>query len=340
MRNALVDVPGILVGHWDSPEEGTGCTVILTPQGATASVDVRGSAPGTRETDLLDPVMRVDQVHAIVLSGGSAFGLASADGAVRWLHERGYGWYTPVTRVPIVPAAILFDLGVGGSTRWPTGAEGYAACEAATDQDASRGSVGAGMGCSVGKLLGFERACRGGLGQASVTLPGGVVVAALIAVNAVGDIVDPSRATIIAGARDLETQTLVDALSQIQAAFDQYSFRRAPSSEQAEEQGSRENTTIGVVATNVRLSKSDAKKLAQMAHDGLARTMRPAHTSYDGDALFALSTATIDQPVDLSILGAIAAEVTAAAVLDGVRNATPAYGLPTAGELIPRMIGG
>lgn len=338
MLNALVDVPGIRVGHWDSPEEGTGCTVVLTPQGATASVDVRGSAPGTRETDLLDPVMRVDQVHAIVLSGGSAFGLASADGAVRWLHERGHGWYTPVTPVPIVPAAILFDLGVGGSTRWPTAAEGYAACEAATDQEARRGSVGAGMGCSVGKLLGFDRACRGGLGQASLTLPGGIVVAALIAVNAVGDIVDPNRATIIAGARDPETQTLVDALGTIQPLFDQYAFRRPARGEEGDAPVA-ENTTIGVIATNARLSKGEAKKLAQMAHDGLARTMRPAHTTYDGDALFALATGSAQPPAELSILGAIAAEVTAAAVLDGVRNATTAYGLPAAGDLIPRMLG-
>lgn len=340
MRHALTDVDGILVGHWSDIEQATGCTVVLSPDGAVGGVDIRGSAPGTRETPLLDPVMRVDRVHGIALSGGSAFGLATADGVARWLHEHGYGWETPVARVPIVPAAILFDLGMNGSTAWPGAAEGYAACQAASTEEHGRGNVGAGVGCSVGKLLGIERACRGGLGQASMALPGGVMIAALMAVNAVGDVVDPVDATIIAGARDLETNQFVDAQRVLQEQFDGYLFRPTPSRPgQAGGSGEMQNTTIGVVATNASLTKAETTKLAQMAHDGLARTLRPAHTAYDGDCIFSLATGKMEQAVELSLLGALASEVVAAAVLDGVRNAEWGYGFPAARDLVPRMLG-
>lgn len=330
MLNALCDVLGVLVGHWTDAANGTGCTVVLTPAGACAGVDVRGSSPGTRETDLLDPVAGVDRVHGIVLSGGSAYGLGAAHGAVRWLAENGYGWYTPAARVPIVPAAIVYDLAFNGSAIYPTDANAYTACESASATDASRGNIGAGTGCTVGKLLGFANASRGGLGQASVTLAGGVVVAALVVVNAIGDIVNPSAARIIAGARDPESGQLADALATAAARFDQFLFRRPPM---------RENTTIGVVATNLPLNKAQATKLAQMAQAGVTRTTRPAHTMYDGDCLFALGTGSLDMPYELSLLGAVAAQVVAAAVLDGVRSARAGFGLPAASDLAPLALG-
>jgi L-aminopeptidase/D-esterase-like protein len=342
VTDALSDVSGLLVGHVTDRVNGTGCTVILSPDGACCGLDVRGSAPGTRETALLDPVGRVDRVHGILLSGGSAFGLGAAHGVVRWLAERGYGWPTAAAPVPIVPAAILYDLGFAGSTVYPTQEDGYAACEAASDTDESRGSVGAGMGCTVGKLLGVESSSRGGLGQASAALPGGVVVAALMAVNAVGDIVDPARAEIVAGARDPETGQLVNSLSEAAGRFDSFLFRPPPQPSQDDESSAidpvQENTTIGVVGTNLALSKSEATKLAQMAQTGVSRTTRPAHTLYDGDCLFALATGSLDATVELSLLGAVAAEVVAAAVLDGVCNASSAHGLPAASELTPRPL--
>ncbi len=312
-------------------------------------MDVRGSAPGTRETALLDPVNRVDRVHGVLLSGGSAYGLGAAHGVVEWLAERGYGWYTPAARVPIVPAAILYDLGFGGSTVYPTQEDAYAACEAAIEEDGSRGSVGAGVGCTVGKLMGFERCTRGGLGQASAALAGGVVVSALVAVNAVGDVVDPMRAELVAGARDPDGGELVDSLSLAAEGFDSFLFRRAgraatdkshllADSGSAGVQGLIENTTIGVVATNVALNKAEATKLAQMAQSGVSRATRPAHTAYDGDCLFALSTGVLNVEVELSLLGAIGAEVVAAAVLDGVLNASPAHGVPAASDLTPRRL--
>ncbi len=326
MTNSLTDIPGLLVGHWTDAANGTGCTVVLTPDGACAGVDVRGSSPGTRETDLLDPITNVDRVHAIVLSGGSAYGLGAAHGAVRWLAENGYGWPTAAARVPIVSSAILYDLAFNASAIYPTEADAYTACQAATASDTSRGNIGAGTGCVVGKMLGFANASRGGLGQASVTLPGGAIVAALVAVNAIGDIVDPVAARIIAGARDPQSGQLADALATLTARFDNFLFRRPPV---------RENTSIGVVATNLPLTKAQATKLAQMAQAGITRTTRPAHTMYDGDCLFALGTGGLNIPYELSLLGAIAAEVVAEAVLDGVRNASAGFGLPAASDLSP-----
>ena len=350
MNSALSDVPGLRVGHWSDHAIGTGCSVVLAPEGACGGVDVRGSAPGTRETALLDPVSRVDRVHAILLSGGSAFGLGAAHGVVRWLAERGFGWPTPAAPVPIVPAAILYDLGFAGSTAYPTDENAYAACEAASDEDSSRGSVGAGVGCTVGKLLGADCASRGGLGQASAALPGGVIVAALVAVNAVGDVVDPKRGELVAGARDRETGQLVDSLSEAAARFDSYLFRPPTrrdggrSSIEATDAGlaasrpAEDNTTIGIVATNLALSKPEVTKLAQMAQTGVSRTTRPAHTVYDGDCIFALASGALEAAVELSLLGAVAAEVVANAVLDGVRNASTAHGLPAAASLAPKPL--
>lgn len=315
--NALTDVPGIAVGHWTDLDAATGCTVVLTPQGAVAGVDVRGGAPGTRETDLLDPMCTVEKVHAIVLSGGSAFGLAAADGAVRWLEERGIGFDVGVARVPIVPAAILFDLGIGSPTVRPTPDSGYAACAAASGGAVAQGNAGAGTGATVGKLLGFGRATKGGLGTASCQIEGGVIVAALVAVNAVGDVVDPRDGRILAGARK---------------PGGGFAGGEVPSRDgQSIAEAALQSTTIAVVATNARLTKAGATKVAQMAHDGLARVIRPIHTPMDGDTVFALSVGEAESNVGR--VGAVAADVLAEAVVNGVMAAEALKGIPSARDL-------
>lgn len=317
----LTDVVGIRVGHFSDSRRPTGCTVVLAEGGATCAVDVRGGAPGTRETDLLDPVNMVDRVHAVVLSGGSAFGLDAATGVVRFLEERGIGFAVGAARVPIVPAAVLFDLGLGDWRIRPDAEAGYAAAQAATDGLVTEGNVGAGAGATVGKLLGAERAMMGGLGSASLSLPDGTTVAALVAVNALGDVVDPSSGTIVAGARTPDGRGAADAMQALLAG----SAQATPS------QG--ENTTIGVVATNVALTKAEAQRVARMAHDGLARCIRPAHTPWDGDALFALSTGAVLRESPALLVGALAAEVVAQAVLRAVRAARGVLGVPAASDL-------
>jgi len=315
MNGTLTDVAGLHVGHWTDLEAATGCTVILCPpQGAVAGVDVRGFAPGTRETVLLDPIYTVDRVHAILLSGGSAFGLAAADGVMRWLEERGRGFETGVARVPIVPAAILFDLGVGRADVRPDAAAGYAACQAAGDGPVAQGNVGAGTGATVGKLSGLKLAMKGGLGSASREIGEGLVVAALAAVNPVGDVVEPTTGRILAGARRAEGG-FADSMALVERRLGQ-SFSEI----------TRSNTTIAVVATNVALSKAGANRVASMAHDGLARSIRPIHTSFDGDAIFALSVG--EHPADAGFVGAIAADVLAQAVVNAVHAATSLHGIP------------
>lgn len=322
MRNALTDVPGLKVGHWTNLEAATGCTVVLCPEGTVAGVDVRGTAPGTRETDLLDPVCMVQHVHAILIGGGSAFGLAAADGVMRWLEERGHGFDVGVAKVPIVPAAILFDLSLGRADIRPDAAAGYAACEAAGDGPVAQGNVGAGTGASAGKALGFKQATKTGLGTASKKISGGAVVAALVAVNAFGDVVDPQQQRIIAGARHPVSGSFVDTVKFARGMVGQTIAKLA--------QGT--NTTLAVVATNVKLTKAEATKVAQMAHDGLARTIRPIHTHYDGDTVFALSHGS--KKADVSLVGALAADVLAEAVLSGAMQAGPLGGLPSARELV------
>ncbi len=305
LGGAITDVPGVQVGHFTDPRRPTGCTVILTGDGAVAGVDVRGAAPGTRETDLLDPGNLVEQVHAILLSGGSAFGLDAAGGVMRWLEEHGVGYPAGPARVPIVPAAILFDLGVGDPTVRPDAAAGYAACEAARAEAPAEGSFGAGAGATVGKLFGMGRAVKGGIGTASARV-GGVTVGALVAVNAVGDVIDPASGRVVAGARTPDG-------------------RRGPGAAEAVLRGdvppalqAGMATTIGVVATDARLTKAQARKLAGMAHDGLARTIEPSHTLWDGDTLFALATGRSGLPGNMMTLGLLAARVTASAVLRAV----------------------
>lgn len=322
----LTNVPGIRVGHHTLAERPTGCTVVLAPEGTVGGVDVRGGAPGTRETDLLDPVNTVEIVNAVVLAGGSAFGLDAASGVVRYLEEQGVGYpIGPVVRVPIVSAAILYDLGVGGDWTVRPGPEcGYRAAVGATGDPVGSGSVGAGAGATVGKLAGMGRAMKGGVGSASVTLPGGLVVAALVAVNAVGDVIDPSTGRVVAGVRSEGGTTLADARVLLRAG--------------GSSGGSAgRNTTIGVVATNARLTKAEATRVALMAQDGYARAIYPVHTPGDGDTIFSLATGTLADSARTSAgqVGALAADVVAAAILDAVRSATSLPGLPAAADLSP-----
>ena len=312
----IADIAGLQVGHFTDTRRPTGCTVLLCPEGVVAGVDVRGAAPGTRETDLLHPLATIECVHALLLTGGSAFGLAAADGVMRWLEERGHGVEVGPARVPIVPAAVLFDLWLGDARIRPDAAAGYAACQAASQSMAgshpAQGSVGAGAGASVGKLFGMARAMKGGIGSASIRV-GAVTVAALVAVNAIGDVLDPASGRIIAGARADDGRTPLDTMAAICDG-------QLPAHLMA-----GMATTIGIVATDAQLSKAQTNKLAAMAHAGLARSINPVHTASDGDALFALATggagrAGVAAP-NLSVLGALAAEVTARAVLNAVRAA-------------------
>jgi len=320
----LTAVAGLRVGHFTLTERPTGCTVILAPKGAVAGVDVRGGAPGTRETDLLDPVNTVQQVHAIVLSGGSAFGLDAASGAMRWLEEKGIGFATRSGLVPIVPAAILFDLGVGDAKVRPTAECGYKAAAAATDGAVAEGNVGVGAGATLGKLLGPARAMKGGLGSAAITLPGGLVVAALVAVNAIGDVVDPRTGRVLAGVRTADGKGLADA---------RVLLRSGALSPPRESPLTGQNTTIGVVATNATLTKTQATKVAQMAHDGLARAISPVHTPDDGDVVFAIATGTAAGEADPALIGSLGAEVMADAIVRAVRAAKRLPGLPSAADM-------
>jgi L-aminopeptidase/D-esterase-like protein len=322
-HNAITDVPGIKVGHAQDMAAITGCTVVLCEAGATGGVDQRGGAPGTRETDLLRPMHMVEHAHAILLAGGSAYGLDAAGGVMAYLEAQGVGYDVRVAKVPIVPAAILFDLGIGDPSVRPDAAMGRAACEAAADGPVEQGSVGAGTGCSVGSVFGPGFQTKGGIGTASVDLGGGLVVGALVAVNAFGDVIDPASGAIIAGARkppkgDSYADTLATMRTLIGKTIAKIATR---------------NTVIGVVATNARLTKEEANKVAQMAHNGLARTIRPAHTPFDGDTIFALATG--QKKANVSLIGAYAAEVVAEAILNGVRTATALGGCPAAGDFNP-----
>ena len=320
-NRGLTAIDGIKVGHHTLSERPTGCTVVLTEAGAVATVDVRGAAPGTRETALLDPTNTVQRVHAIVLSGGSAFGLAAADGVMRYLAERQIGYETPAANVPIVPAAILYDLGIGNdpSVR-PTDDCGYRAAQAASSDPVDEGSVGAGAGATVGKLGGAGRAMKGGIGTAVIELSDGVRVAALMAVNAVGDIVNPDTGAIIAGVRTGDGRALADARAILRSGS-------------AVDSREGENTTIGVVATNATLDKAQLAVVARMAHDGLARAVRPAHTPSDGDAIFAIATGGVTTDVSLLRVGALAGDATAEAIVRAVQAATSLPGYPSARDL-------
>jgi L-aminopeptidase/D-esterase-like protein len=324
-KSGLTAVPGLKVGHDTLTERPTGCTVILAEKGAIGGVDVRGAAPGTRETDLLNPVNTVERVNAIVLSGGSAFGLDTASGVMRYLEERKIGYPTAVIPVPIVPAAILFDLGVGDNPRIrPTADCGYRAATAASDGPVAEGNVGAGAGATVGKLGGPRRAMKSGIGTASFTTPDGTIIAALVAVNAVGDVIDPETGRVIAGVRTPDGKSLADARKLL----------RSPDFKLPSRHSAAENTTIGVVATNARLTKAQATKLAQMAQDGVARAVYPAHTVADGDTIFALATGERRDAGDFTTLGVFAADVVAQAIVRAAQQATGIPGYPAARDLM------
>lgn len=328
LTNAITDVRGIEVGHAQDHEALTGCTVILCRRGAVAGVDVRGGAPGTRETDLLDPVNMVEKAHAVVLSGGSAFGLDAASGVMKYLEEQKIGFNTGAAKVPIVPSAILYDLNIGRADVRPDPAMGYRAASSASSESPLEGNAGVGTGASVGKMFGTNLAMKSGVGSASMKIGGGVTVGALVAVNAWGDVVDPHSDEIIAGLRSGRVGPLrVGGRDQF---ADTQTMMKKPLGRSLLGLATRANTVIGVVATDAKLTKAQATKVAQMAQDGIARTIRPAHTMLDGDVIFALSTG--GRKADISTVGAFAAEVMVEAVLRAVKTAEPAGGLPGLGS--------
>lgn len=310
MPNCLTDVKGIRVGHAQDYEAGTGCTVILCKDGAVAGVDVRGGAPGTRETDLMAPGNLVQKIHAIYLSGGSAFGLDGASGVMHYLEEKGIGFDVGVTKVPIVPAAVIFDLSVGDFRKRPDFKMGYEACMNAKEKNDVAGNVGAGTGATVGKYFGDEFSMKGGLGTASIKV-GELEVAALVVVNCLGDVIDPDAGDILAGALN-ETKT--DFANTMEIIKNGSSLENSFGG----------NTTIGVVATNGLLSKPGAGKVASMAHNGYARTIRPVHTMFDGDTVFCLSLGNVK--TDISTIGVLAAEVMSKAIVHAIKSADPLYG--------------
>ncbi len=316
----LTAVAGLTVGQVSLDERPTGCTVILSREGAVAGVDVRGGAPGTRETDLLDPAnTAVSRVHGVVLAGGSAFGLDAASGVVRYLEEQGAGFPVGELRVPIVVGAILFDLGVGDASIRPGPECGYRAASLASAAPVAEGNVGAGTGATVGKLRGLTRAMKGGVGSASVALPDGLTVGAIVAVNALGDVVDPATGRVVAGVRTPDGRELADARVLIR--------------EGTGEQEPPQHTVIGVVATNAALTPAEATRMARMAQDGLARAVYPVHTPYDGDTVFALATGRHPGAADVTVIGSLAADVMARAIVQAVLAAEGLPGLPAARDL-------
>lgn len=316
-EGSIVDVPGVKVGQVSDEKALTGCTVVVLEKGSACGVDVRGSAPGTRETDLLNPINSVQEVNAVVLTGGSAFGLDAASGVMRYLEEQGQGYNVGVGVVPIVPAAVIFDLSIGSSKIRPDQQMGYEAARIASKQQVNQGNVGAGTGATVGKLAGMKRAMKGGLGSASRRLPNGLVVGAIVAVNAVGEVRSPLTGEILAGARD-DAGNIRDSMSWMIDA----STPPAPTGT---------NTTIAVVASNANLNKVQANKIAQMAHNGLAKTIHPVHTMSDGDTVFAVATGGVDASVNL--VGALCVEVLAEAVVNAILSAKGAGGVPAYQDL-------
>lgn len=329
LNTTLTAIAGLEGGHYTDRANATGCTAILCRQGAVAGVEVRGGSPGTRETDLLQPMRRVERVHGLLLSGGSAFGLDAAAGVVRYLEEQGLGLRVGPALVPIVSAAILFDLGLITAAVRPDAAAGYAAAVAAGPGPVVEGSVGAGTGATVGKALGLARAVKAGIGSAALTLPGNIAVAALVAVNAYGDVFDHRTGQILAGPRRESGTGFVRTMDWLTGKESE------DGRDSVDDAGPLSNTTIGVVATDAGLTKEEANFLARISHDGLALTIRPCHTMRDGDTMFALATGQTQSAasVDLTVLGAAAVEVTAQAVLRAVATAEGMGGIPAVREL-------
>ncbi|GAA0092533.1 P1 family peptidase [Paraclostridium bifermentans] len=305
MFNNILDVKGIKVGQVEDKEGLTGCTVIICEDGGVCGVDVRGSAPGTRETDLLDPINMVQKVHAIVLSGGSAFGLESTCGVSRYLEEKGIGFDVGVAKVPIVTGAVLFDLGVGDPKCRPNIGMGYKACQIANNIELKQGNYGAGCGATVGKIRGSEFCTKGGIGSYSIKLDNGLVVAAIIAVNAFGDVYENGQ--VIAGVLNDEKTDFLNTYDLMKKGVNKGGFNI-------------DNTTIGAVVTNAKLSKAECKKISQMAHNGFAKSIFPIHTPHDGDTIFTLATGEVE--TDITLLGSIASEVVEKSVISAIKNAS------------------
>jgi len=321
VANTITDIPGIKVGHYTDTNAGTGCTVILSEAGAIGGVDVRGSAPGTRETELLRPMNLVSEVHAVLLSGGSTFGLDAASGVVRYLENLGIGIEFGKFKIPIVSSAILFDLGLLRGDVRPGPTEGYLSCKNASTSVADQGTVGAGTGATVAKLLGMNRAVKGGIGSSSIDLGNGLKVGAIVAVNSLGSIYNPEDGSLIAGPRSTDDSEMYDSMKLITSR----DFNLPKSSESS-------NTTLGVVATNATLTKEQANKLASVAHDGLAMAVRPAHSMNDGDVIFALSTKATSQTVNMNQLCAASVLCVSKAILNGVQFASGLGSIPGVGE--------
>ena len=318
LKDAIVDVLGIKVGHSQDLKAGTGCTVVICEKGAVAGVDVRGGAPGTRETDLLNPVNLIDKAHAIYLGGGSAFGLDGVSGVMKYLEEKGIGFDVVLTKVPIVPGAVLFDLGVGDYRVRPDARMGYDACLNASDAEVRQGNIGAGAGATVGKIFGGLRCMKSGLGTASFKSQE-LIIGAIVAVNCLGDVIDPENGEIIAGVLTEDKKGFANTMSFL---------RNFP---QKTKDNFSKNTTIGVIATNAKLTKAGATKVAMMAQDGYARTISPAHTMFDGDTIFCMATGEVE--AGANVAGAIAAEVMARAIVKAIKNTEPLFKLKSYKDL-------
>lgn len=316
----ITQIAGIKVGHYTDLEAATGCTVILCEEGAVGGADVRGSAPGTRETDLLRPMNLVEKVHAILLSGGSSFGLNAAQGVMRYLEERGVGYDTTEGKVPIVPAAVLYDLDIGSAKVRPGPEEGYLACLNASNSEMAEGCIGAGTGATVGKFLGTKQSTKSGLGMASEKIAHNVIVTALIAVNAIGDVIDPKTGNILAGTRQSDGKAFANSVEVLRKRGLSW-HNELPA-----------NTTIGAVATNACLNKEQINKVAQMAQDGIARTIDPCHTMYDGDTIFALSLG--QEEYDVNIIGVAAAHLVSEAIIRAVMAAHSLKGIPARCDIV------
>lgn len=317
MYNNILDVKGIKVGQVQDTEGLTGCTVVICEEGATCGVDVRGSAPGTRETDLLDPINMIQKVYAVVLSGGSAFGLESTCGVSRYLEEHNIGFDVGVAKVPIVVGAVLFDLIVGDPKCRPNVEMGYKACELATDKELKQGNYGAGCGATVGKIRGPEYCMKGGIGSYSIKLENGLVVSALIAVNAFGDVYEDGK--LIAGVLDDSKKKNLSTYEILKNGFTKGGF-------------SIDNTTIGVVVTNAKLDKAGCKKVSQVAHNGYAKSIFPIHTPHDGDTIFTMATGEIES--DITLISSLATEVVEKSVINAIKNANSIKNIPSYKEII------
>ncbi len=324
-ETSITNIEGILIGQVSDHDAWTGCTVILCKEGSVCGVDQRGGAPGTRETDLLRPMHLVEKVHAVLLAGGSAFGLDAASGVMRYLEEQKCGVDTGFAKVPIVPSAILYDLGIGSSTVRPDAEMGYQACCNASSETPLNGNFGAGTGATVGKFFGMTQAMKSGIGSAAMEISSGILVGAIIAVNAFGDVYDPNVNAILAGTRSIKKGPIKIGESDYFA--DTQQEMRSMIGKTVLQIAAKQNTVIGAVVTNAALTKDEMNKVAQMGQDGLARVIRPAHTMLDGDTLFALSTGK--KKCDVNTIGAFAAEMVAEAILIAVKNADPVTGFPS-----------